>query len=136
MLDYFESIYQHHYSGPAKESEQAEAVRNLLRAREVQLLQPLLDYMDQHPRIRLIGRTQASERAPTVAFTVNGMSPGELSGRLNEAGLGVGTGDFYARRLVEALAIDPDEGVLRASFVHYTSEAELNRFVESLDRFI
>jgi cysteine desulfurase family protein (TIGR01976 family) len=136
VLDYFESIYRHHYSDPANESEQAEAVRNLLRAREVQLLQPLLDYMDQHPRIRLIGRTRASERAPTVAFTVNGMSPGELAARLNKAGLGIGTGDFYTRRLIEALAIDPDEGVLRASFVHYTSEAELNRLIETLDRFI
>jgi len=80
--------------------------------------------------------TWLGPRTRAVAFTVDGMPGGELATRLNQVDLGVGTGDFYARRLIEALDINPDEGALRASFVHYTAEAELNRLIESLDRFI
>jgi selenocysteine lyase/cysteine desulfurase len=36
-------------------------------------------------------------------------------------GIAAGGGHFYAVRLLEALGIDPDRGVLRVSFVHYTS---------------
>lgn len=42
-------------------------------------------------------------------------------------------GDFYAVRPLEALGIDPARGVLRLSFVHYTSEAEVAQLMLALD---
>jgi len=50
--------------------------------------------------------------------------------------LGVGVGHFYAYRLVEALGIDTDDGVLRSSFVHYTSPDEVSRLIEALDALL
>jgi selenocysteine lyase/cysteine desulfurase len=41
-------------------------------------------------------------------------------------------GHFYAYRLVKALHIDTEDGLLRASFVHYTSVDEINRLVAAL----
>ena len=60
----------------------------------------------------------------------------QLAGKLGDAGIGVGVGDFYARRLVEALGIDPAHGVVRTSFVHYTSPEEVNRLIGALDELL
>ncbi len=111
-------------------------MHELFRSQEIRLLQPLLDFMDHHPRIRLIGRRNASERAPTVAFTVGGYASPELAALLSERNLGLGVGDFYAYRLVQALGLAKDGGALRASFVHYTSEDEVNRLIQALDQLL
>lgn len=133
VMDYMDSVYSHHYPQDAAVNEKAEAVRDLFRNQESLLLQPLLDFMSTHPRIRLIGNDGAPGRAPTVAFSVDGQSSAEFAARLAERNLGVGNGNFYAYRLIEALGYDVDDGVLRASFVHYTSPEEINRLTEALD---
>ena len=38
-----------------------------------------------------------------------------------------------SRRLIEALGVDPDSGVLRMSFLHYTAEEEIERLIEGLE---
>ena len=73
-------------------------------------------------------------RAPTVAFSVEGQSSLELAARLSEYRLGVGAGHFYAYRLVETLGYDTDDGVLRASFVHYTTPEEIEQLINALDK--
>ena len=109
-------------------------MRSLFRTHETALLQPLLDFLAEHPKVRLIGRTRATNRAPTVAFTVQGKSSAALASELSAAGLGVGVGHFYAYRLVQALGIDTDDGAVRVSFVHYTSKDEVDRLLRELDR--
>jgi len=136
VIDSLEAVYDHHFGEPATEPEKARAVRNLFRSHETRLLQPLLDFMHNHPRINLVGRCDASQRAPTVAFTVDGIPSPELAARLSEKKLGVGAGDFYAYRLVHALGLHQNGGALRASFVHYTSEDEVNRLILALDQML
>jgi len=82
----------------------------------------------------MIGRNLAVDRAPTVAFTVKGQSSAALAERLAQAKLGVGVGNFYAYRLVKALGIDVDDGVVRVSFVHYNSKAEVDRLIKTSTR--
>ena len=136
VMDYMEDVYRHHHGDDAPVLQQAEAVRVLFREHETELLQPLLDFLSAHPQVHLIGKSRAIDRAPTVAFAVNGQSPGELAARMNSFKLGIGVGHFYAYRLVEALGVDTEEGVLRASFVHYTSPEEVTRLIEALDHLI
>jgi selenocysteine lyase/cysteine desulfurase len=100
------------------------------------LLQPILDFLSEHPRVRLIGKPRAASRAPTVSFSVDGHHSTELAAKLADHGLGVGAGHFYAYRLVEALGYDTDGGVLRASLVHYTSEKEVSQLLEAMDQLI
>jgi len=133
VMDYMAVVAERHGHGAKPVQAQAEAVRMLFRDRETELLQPLLDFLVDHPKIHLIGKDRAPSRAPTVAFTADGWRCGELAARLADAGLGVGVGHFYAYRLVEALGIDTDEGVVRTSFVHYTSPGEVSRLIEALD---
>jgi cysteine desulfurase family protein (TIGR01976 family) len=133
VIDYMDSFYAHHHDDNPPVGVKAAAVRDMFRAHETALLQPLLDFLSAHPRIRLIGKERAAVRAPTVAFSVAGQSSAELASSLSDLGLGVGVGNFYAYRLVEALGYDPDDGVLRASFVHYTSKKDITRLIEAID---
>ncbi len=136
VIDYFETLYRHHGGTSEEPAEMAQDLRERFRAHESVLLQPLLDYLAGHPRVRLLGRTSAAERAPTVSFTVQGKPSAWIGKALAERGIGVGVGDFYAHRLVRALGIDPDDGAVRASFVHYTTEAEVQRLIEALEALL
>lgn len=136
VMDYMEALARHHGLGDEAVQVQATGVRDLVRACETDLLQPLLDYLANRDGIRVIGRHRAAERAPTVAFTVDGHRPAELANRFAEMKLGVGVGHFYAYRLMEALGIEPDHGVLRASFVHYTSQQDVTRLIDAIDSLI
>ena len=137
VVDYLEAVFaQHHPGGEAAPAEQAKALRQLFRDRETELLQPLLDFLSGRERTRLIGKSQAEDRAPTVAFSSDKRSSQEIAAKLAKMNIGVGAGDFYAYRLVEALGYDMDDGVVRASFVHYTSPEEIRRLVEALDTLL
>jgi cysteine desulfurase family protein (TIGR01976 family) len=133
VVDYLEAVAEQHGVGGKAVAARAAAVRELFRSHEIALLQPLLDFLSQHPKVRLIGRASAAERAPTVAFTVKDRSSAEVASLLGEQDLGVGVGNFYAYRLLQALGIDTDDGAIRTSFVHYTSEEEVARLIEALD---
>ena len=134
VMDYMDAVADRHGAGGKPVPARAAAVRELFRAHETARLQPLLDFLSKHPKVRLIGRTRAAERAPTVSFTVAGWSSADVAARLAEAGLGVGVGNFYAYRLIKALGIDTEDGAVRASFVHYTSKEEVDRLMRELDR--
>lgn len=136
VIDYFETLYQHHFKGPATPAEQARQLNQLLRNRESELLQPLLDFLAGEQRVRLLGQTEARHRAPTVAFTVQGMPAAQLASRLAAQGLGVAAGHFYAARLLEAMSIDLGQGAVRASLVHYTDENEVARLIAALQQLI
>jgi len=43
------------------------------------------------------------------------------------------SGNFYAYRLIEALGLEPENGALRLSFVHYTNKNEIDQLLNALD---
>jgi selenocysteine lyase/cysteine desulfurase len=96
----------------------------------------LLDFMSRQPRIRVIGPVEARTRAPTIAFTVDGMASQAIGAELARQRIGVGAGNFYAYRLLQALGLDTADGVVRASFVHYTSAAEVERLIGALTQLL
>ena len=134
MADYADALALHHgITGTA--AEKATAVHDLMRAHEVKLLQPLLDYVSAKNSVRLIGPSDATGRAPTVALEL--AQAGEpVAAELAAHGVMAGGGDFYAVRALKAMGVDPEKGVLRLSFVHYTSEAEVQQLMEALDRVL
>jgi selenocysteine lyase/cysteine desulfurase len=136
VIDYMEALYDHHFDAPANPQRKTAAVRELIRERESELLQPLLDYLSSHKKTRLVGKARAEARAPTVAFTADGYGSMSLATELVKFGLGVGAGDFYAYRLIESLGYDMDDGVVRASFVHYTAPDEIDKLIGALDQLL
>lgn len=135
MVDYVEALYRHHFDGPAEAAETAERVHGLMAAYETKLLRPLLDYVSEKNSVRLLGPAQAESRAPTVAMALQ--EPGWVAAeKLAPLGIMAGGGDFYGVRCLQALGIDPDHGVLRVSFVHYTAQAEVDKLIKALDQVL
>jgi selenocysteine lyase/cysteine desulfurase len=135
MADYVDALHARHFDDHAEPAARAAAVHDLMRAHEVRLLGPLLEYLGARNDVRLLGPRQAEARAPTVAVETG--RPGvELAERLAPHGIMAGGGDFYAGRPLRAMGIDPARGVLRLSFVHYTSPAEVDRLIAALDHVL
>ena len=59
--------------------------------------------------------------------------PAEVSQKLADRNVMAGASDFYAVRALEAMGVDPECGVLRVSFTHYTSQDEVDRLLNALD---
>ena len=131
MADYLDELADHHgLTGTA--AQRASGVHDLMRAHEVVLLQPLLDYLGAKNSVRLLGPTQAEMRAPTVAVALDRAAE-PVAAALAGHGIMAGGGNFYAVRALAAQGIDPVQGVLRLSFVHYTSPEEVQRLITALD---
>ncbi len=131
MADYIDALADHHgLNGDA--AARAAGVHDLMRSHEEVLLAPLLDYLKSRNSVRLLGPDSAQGRAPTVAVRLD--RPGaEVAGDLAAHGIMAGGGDFYAVRALRAMGVDPNHGVLRLSFVHYTSRAEIDQLLTALD---
>lgn len=95
----------------------------------------LIGWLCSRPDVVIVGPAHAGpSRVPTISFVVPGRSSRELATRANRDGLAIRSGHFYSKRLIESVGLDPDDGVVRVSMVHYTSPAEITRLIEWLDR--
>jgi cysteine desulfurase family protein (TIGR01976 family) len=111
-----------------------EAAFAAMAALERPLQTTLLDFLRSHPRVRICGPAEAGpERVPTISFVHSSRSSREIAQAASEQGLGLRYGHFYAHRLASALGLEPDDGVVRVSLVHYNSLDEIERLMEFLD---
>ncbi len=133
MADYFEDMAARHGGGAGADA--ARKAHDLMRAHEVALLQPLLDYVSAKNSVRLIGPADADRRAPTVALALETSGP-DAAAALADLGIMASGGDFYAQRPLQACGVDMDKGVLRVSFVHYTTKAEVDALMTALDQVL
>ena len=135
MADYVDEVYQHHSTDKVAPAERCQMVHDLFRDYEVSLTQPILDYLTTKNSAELIGPTSAEGRAPTIAVKLQ--IPGEEAAKkMASFGVMAGGGDFYAVRPLKALSIEPEHGVLRLSFVHYTAPKDIDRLLSALDQVI
>jgi selenocysteine lyase/cysteine desulfurase len=134
MADYVDALAAAHgVTGDA--ASRNSAVHDLMRAQEVAVIAPLLDYLSGRNDLRLLGPAEASRRAPTVAVELD--RPAEpVSEALGRDGIACWAGDFYAVRPLTALGIDLKKGVLRMSAAHYTSADDVARLIAALDRVL
>jgi selenocysteine lyase/cysteine desulfurase len=134
MADYVDALAGHHGidGGPDARNR---GVHDLMRAAEVAVTQPLLDYLAGRNDVRLIGPRRALDRAPTVAVELPGAAE-PVARALGQMGINCGGSNFYAVRPLGAMGIDPDKGVLRLSLVHYTSAEDVTRAIGALDRVL
>ncbi len=135
MVDYFEALHAHHFGVETGPVEKGRALHDLMRAHEVEICQPLLDFLSGRNDLRLLGPVDASLRAPTVAVELNRAAE-PVSEALAAHGINCWAGDFYAVRPLEAMGIDPAKGVLRMSMVHYTSADDVARLIAALERVL
>jgi cysteine desulfurase family protein (TIGR01976 family) len=90
-------------------------------------------FLDGVPdRVELYGIRAAEGRTPTFCMRVEGEPPRRTAERLGELGLYVWDGDYYALEPMRALGLADSGGAMRAGFLHYTSEAEVDRLLDAL----
>jgi selenocysteine lyase/cysteine desulfurase len=134
MADYVDALAAHHgVVGDA--AARNRGVHDLMRAQEVAVIKPLLDYLSGRNDLRLLGPRAAENRAPTVAVELDRAAE-PVSEELGRNGIACWAGDFYAVRPLTALGIDLQKGVLRMSSVHYTSAEDVMRLIATLDRVL
>ena len=135
VYEYFNNLYLHHFPGQdASTRGKIEAVNELIAKHEMEIANPLLDYINTRDDINLIGKNKISnkDRAPTIAFTMNNKSSNELSSDLVHQGIATRNDNFYAWRCLKALGIDTDDGVVRTSMVHYNTHEDVKKLIEAL----
>jgi cysteine desulfurase family protein (TIGR01976 family) len=101
-----------------------------VRAHEEHLLAGALEGLDGIPGVTLHGR--ARDRTATVMFTVEGRTSGEVAAALAERKVAVWHGNYYAWELERFLGLEPD-GAVRAGFVHYNDERDLERLLDAVE---
>lgn len=93
----------------------------------------LVDFVRSHPALRLVGPAHAGrDRVGTVSFVHDSKTSREITEAVDRSGVAIRHGHMYAYDLCRAMGLDPDDGVVRASLVHYNTPAEVDRLCEVL----
>jgi len=131
VVDYLEALAD--IAGPQIEGKTAfRRAHNAQRAQETLLMAPLLDWLNSRSDIRLIGPKTSKNRVPTISLLPAKPAP-EVAAGLGRRAIMAGSGNFYSQRTLAGLGIDPGRDVLRLSFVHYTSPADIDAVIKALD---
>lgn len=82
------------------------------------------------PHLVVLGSPR--RRAPTVSFTMDGWKPRAVAEELARRGVCAWDGDFYAYELMESLGVGELGGAVRVGLVHYNTEHEVDRLLDTL----
>jgi cysteine desulfurase family protein (TIGR01976 family) len=109
-----------------------------IRRHENLLGERLLAYLRGRGDCRIVGcsRGDDARRVPTISFVVEGRDAGEIARRVDPFRIAIRYGDFHARRLVEYLGLERNNGVVRVSMTHYNTLAEVDALIEALDEIL
>ena len=133
VAEYCDAVYEHHFGDSVEDPVKGRMIHDLFRARETTLLTPLLKWLRAREDVRIVGPADAQHRAPTVSILPLRRPMAEVMLGLERHQIMAGSGHFYAVRALEAMGIPIVPGVLRMSFVHYTSPAEIDQLIAALD---
>lgn len=133
LRDYFVESHHHHFgSSSVSLKKKANQLSGLMHQHETDLCDLLLDGIAALP-LRIIGKKTAKWREANISLVSEKYSPAELCAALAEEDIATNHGDFYARRLLDKLALTKaNEGVLRISLAHYNTKEEILRTVSAL----
>ena len=137
IYEYFENLYLHHF-GKLEIStlNKIKKINNLIREHEELIANPILEYIDSRDDLNLIGKNKIVDknRAPTIAFTSKKMSSKKFSKLLVNSKIATRNDNFYAWRCLKHLGIDPEDGVIRISLVHYNSIQDTEKLLDALKK--
>lgn len=108
---------------------------------EEDLQKILIDYLRSKPDIiQIWGEPVADKkkRVPVIGFTVNGRKSRDVVEAIeSKSNYGCRWGSFYSNRLTnEVLGLDPVDGIIRVSLLHYNTREEVEGYVKVLDQVI
>ncbi len=110
-----------------------------IRAHELELSRALLDTLEPIPGLHIWGitdRRALDRRVPTVSFTLEGFHPRRVAEALNERGIYVWDGNYYALAVTERLGVEAGGGMVRVGLTHYNTVDEIARLGEALHEIV
>jgi len=137
ITDYITDLARHH--GIATDDSLAlttiKSVFELIELHEEVLSARLLDFLKSKSKVRIYGPAMADRnvRVPTISFSVEGMTSESITLETNKHKVAIRYGHFYSRRLSDRFGLPPEDGVVRASMVHYNTLEEVDRLIAALD---
>jgi cysteine desulfurase family protein (TIGR01976 family) len=106
----------------------------IMTACELPLQARLIEYLRSRDDVRIVGPTEADDsRVGTISFVHDSKSSAEITAAVDRSGIGIRHGHMYAYHLCEAAGLDPEDGVVRTSLVHYNTMEEIERLIEVFD---
>ena len=108
----------------------------LISEHEEEIANPILKYIDDNENLKLIGKNKIykKNRAPTISFTIKNKTSKEVSQFLVSNKIATRNDNFYAWRCLNALKINPNDGVIRISMVHYNTFEEVDKLIKVLEK--
>ncbi len=112
----------------------AEEGMQRIAAFEADVFAPLLTGLQGIPGVRIWGPTDLDHRTPTVAFTIAGVAPPDVSIALANDKIAVWDGHSYAVEVVGQLGLADAGGVVRAGVARYIEPDDVQRLLGTVER--
>jgi selenocysteine lyase/cysteine desulfurase len=137
IADYFDALHAHHKLEPANSFHaRLQRLYQLIAAHEKRISDKVVSFLQSRSAVRIVGRRPSSDGrlAPVIAFHVPGRSSADIVAKLNAQQIAIGHGDFWAARLIKALGLTAEDGVVRIGLAHYNDDRDIERLLTALDR--
>jgi len=136
LPEYLKSVAGAHKEEPMSRTI-VEKAFSVFEELEYPLVTQLLSFLRSKRAVRIIGNPQAtSNRVPTISFVHEKLSVLEIVKAAHHAHVAIRWGGMYAVRLVRALGMNTETGVVRVSCVHYNTTAEMERLIDALNTIL
>jgi len=132
IIDYFDAVYEHHFTQDANPAGRAAAINKLFQDHEKELMDQLLAFLRSRDDIEIIGPDDSKDRAPIISIVPKNKNIKRVYAQLIEQKIMLGMGNFYAVRPLIDMDIPLQPGVIRISFLHYTTSQEVDQLIEAL----
>lgn len=121
-----------------------QAVYDRFEQHENRLAEQLLSYLRSKPTVKIIGMQQIEQtyqglslkRVPTISFVKQATDSESIVRHIDQYGIGIRFGDFYAKHLIRTLDLEKHRGVVRVSIAHYNTEQDISRLITHLDEVL
>jgi cysteine desulfurase family protein (TIGR01976 family) len=108
-----------------------ESAFDVMTACELPCQAALVAYLRSRPDVRIVGPAEdGPSRVGTVSFLHSKLSSRAVTEVVDRSGVAIRHGHMYAYRLCQSLGLDPEDGVVRTSLVHYNTPEEIARLIE------
>ena len=137
IAEYFDDLYKHHFqTNNINLLDKIKKINIMIAKHEEKIGNKFLEFIESEKKIKLIGKKKIENknRAPTISFTLEGISSKKVSESLVKEKIALRNDNFYAWRCLQALGIDTEDGVVRVSMVHYNSMDDVNKLIRSFEK--
>ncbi len=132
VADYLDAVYAHHFDDDPASAIKGRRLRQLFSDYESVLLTPLLEFLKARSDVLIVGPDDPGIRASTVTILPLEKPVSSVVAELEKQKLMVASGDFDGVRQLNEMKISEDPGVIRMSFLHYTTRDEIDRLIRGL----